>query len=119
MYETIAIKSTKNRQKAVRGGSWINNAQNARSAYRNQNGRDNRNNNLGFRFALSSMVQKKVAWIRQPNIATMDQIAVVWCARNYACPNCKAGAALVEGKCGMPYPRTPRIAPNFLHSFLL
>ncbi|MBF2052019.1 MAG: SUMF1/EgtB/PvdO family nonheme iron enzyme [Candidatus Sericytochromatia bacterium] len=32
-----------------RGGSWNNNARNARSAYRNNNTPDNRNNNLGFR----------------------------------------------------------------------
>lgn len=40
-------------KRAVRGGSWINNARNARSAYRNANERGNRNNNLGFRLALS------------------------------------------------------------------
>ncbi len=39
--------------RAVRGGSWINNARNVRSAYRNANPRDDRNNNLGFRLALS------------------------------------------------------------------
>ena len=38
----------------MRGGSWINDARNARSAYRNDNQRGNRNDNLGFRFALSS-----------------------------------------------------------------
>ena len=36
-----------------RGGSWNNNAQNCRSANRNNNNPDNRNNNLGFRLALS------------------------------------------------------------------
>jgi hypothetical protein len=101
MHETIAITCSKSRKKAVRGGSWINNAQNVRSAYRNNRHRGNRNNNIGFRFALSSMVQKMMAWIRQLNIATMDQMAIVWCAGNYVCPNRKAGAALVEGKCSM------------------
>ena len=33
----------------LRGGSWNNNADNARAAYRNNNTPDNRNNNLGFR----------------------------------------------------------------------
>ncbi|MBW4678036.1 MAG: SUMF1/EgtB/PvdO family nonheme iron enzyme [Desmonostoc geniculatum HA4340-LM1] len=33
----------------LRGGSWINNAQNCRSANRNSNARENRNNNVGFR----------------------------------------------------------------------
>ncbi|MEO0869916.1 MAG: SUMF1/EgtB/PvdO family nonheme iron enzyme [Cyanobacteria bacterium J06642_11] len=33
----------------MRGGSWINNPDNCRSAYRNNNDPDNRNNNIGFR----------------------------------------------------------------------
>ena len=33
----------------LRGGSWNNNPRNCRSAYRNNNSRDNRNNNIGFR----------------------------------------------------------------------
>ncbi len=35
----------------VRGGSWNDKAQNCRSAYRNRNHPDNRNDNLGFRCA--------------------------------------------------------------------
>ncbi|MDZ4762814.1 MAG: hypothetical protein SGJ21_17275 [Alphaproteobacteria bacterium] len=35
----------------IRGGSWNNNPQNLRSAQRNRNTPDNRNNNLGFRVA--------------------------------------------------------------------
>jgi len=38
----------------VRGGSWNNNAINARVANRNNNNPSNRNNNIGFRLALSS-----------------------------------------------------------------
>jgi len=37
--------------RVVRGGSWNNNPDNCRSANRNSNPADNRNNNLGFRFA--------------------------------------------------------------------
>lgn len=37
-----------------RGGGWDNNARNCRSAYRNRNWPENRNNNLGFRVARSS-----------------------------------------------------------------
>jgi len=36
-----------------RGGSWNNNPWNCRSANRNRNTPDNRNNNLGFRVALA------------------------------------------------------------------
>ena len=35
--------------RVVRGGSWNNNSRNARSAIRNRNAPDNRNNNIGFR----------------------------------------------------------------------
>jgi len=35
----------------LRGGSWNNNPRNRRSAYRNRNDTDNRNNNIGFRVA--------------------------------------------------------------------
>jgi hypothetical protein len=45
----------KNRR-VVRGGSWNNNQQNARAAYRNNNAPDNRNNNLGVRLACSSHI---------------------------------------------------------------
>jgi len=35
----------------LRGGSWINNGRNVRSAYRNMNDPSNRNDNIGFRLA--------------------------------------------------------------------
>ncbi|NUQ24869.1 MAG: SUMF1/EgtB/PvdO family nonheme iron enzyme [Saprospiraceae bacterium] len=35
--------------RVLRGGSWNNNAENCRVAYRNNNNPDNRNNNVGFR----------------------------------------------------------------------
>ncbi len=41
-----------------RGGSWNNNADNCRVANRNNNNADNRNNNLGFRLALSPIAHK-------------------------------------------------------------
>jgi hypothetical protein len=40
--------------RALRGGSWNNNANNARCANRNNNHPDNRNNNIGFRVAVST-----------------------------------------------------------------
>jgi hypothetical protein len=41
-----------------RGGSWNNNAANLRSANRNRNTPDNRNNNLGFRLASTRFCQR-------------------------------------------------------------
>ena len=38
-------------KRVIRGGSWNNNPRNCRSANRNRNAPDNRNNNLGFRVA--------------------------------------------------------------------
>ncbi|HKI19360.1 MAG TPA: SUMF1/EgtB/PvdO family nonheme iron enzyme [Isosphaeraceae bacterium] len=37
--------------RVIRGGSWNNDAQNVRAAYRNHNQPSNRNHNLGFRCA--------------------------------------------------------------------
>ncbi|WP_139218574.1 SUMF1/EgtB/PvdO family nonheme iron enzyme [Nitrosomonas aestuarii] len=39
--------------RVLRGGSWNNNARNVRSANRNRNEPDNRNNHIGFRLALA------------------------------------------------------------------
>ena len=46
------LKGTK---RVIRGGSWRNPAENCRSAIRNRNSPSNRNNNLGFRVARSSI----------------------------------------------------------------
>lgn len=46
---TADVRSGANR--VNRGGSWNNNAQNVRSANRNNNDPSNRNNNIGFRLA--------------------------------------------------------------------
>jgi len=43
--------------RVIRGGSWNNNARNARVSNRNNNTPDNRNNNLGFRLACNSKQQ--------------------------------------------------------------
>ena len=40
--------------RVLRGGSWNNNQDNARCAYRNNNHPQNRNNNIGFRCAKTS-----------------------------------------------------------------
>ncbi len=41
--------------RVLRGGSWINNGRNLRSANRNANEPDNRNDNIGFRLAGASL----------------------------------------------------------------
>ena len=45
----------------VRGGSWNNNRENARCAYRNNNHPGNRNNNLGFRVLCVSHIEQSFA----------------------------------------------------------
>jgi len=40
--------------RVIRGGSWNKNAENCSSSIRNNNDADNRNNNIGFRLAISS-----------------------------------------------------------------
>ena len=49
----------------VRGGSWNNNQDNARAAYRNNNTPDNRNTNIGFRVLLSSHIHHPRPGYRQ------------------------------------------------------
>jgi hypothetical protein len=45
----------------VRGGSFLNNARNCRSAYRNANEPGNRNQNLGFRLAAAHPLEESAA----------------------------------------------------------
>lgn len=47
------------RYRVVRGGSWNNKPRNVRSANRNRNEPDNRNNNIGFRLAQSARAAKR------------------------------------------------------------
>jgi hypothetical protein len=42
--------------RVLRGGSWNNNRNNARSAYRNRNNPDNRNNNVGLRLVVAHVL---------------------------------------------------------------
>ena len=42
--------------RALRGGSWNNNQDNARADYRNNNHPNNRNNNIGFRVVCSAPI---------------------------------------------------------------
>jgi len=47
------VKLEQGKRRVLRGGSWINNAGNLRSAQRNGNEPGNRNDNIGFRLALA------------------------------------------------------------------
>ena len=47
------VRVSSGERRVLRGGSWINQAQNLRSAYRNHNDPGNRNHNFGFRLALA------------------------------------------------------------------
>jgi len=48
-----------------RGGSWNNDADNARAANRNDNDPDNRNDNLGFRLASPGASRLPPRWVRR------------------------------------------------------
>jgi hypothetical protein len=48
----------------LRGGSWNNDGQNCRSANRNNNTPDNRNNNIGFRAVLAAARPVRLSVIR-------------------------------------------------------
>jgi len=62
---TIAGERPQASNRVNRGGSWNNNARNCRSANRNRNTPTNRNNNLGFRVALSSARGVDSLWAEQ------------------------------------------------------
>jgi hypothetical protein len=51
--------------RVLRGGSWINNQDNARADNRNHNHPDNRNNNIGFRVVCSSHIHLRPPECRQ------------------------------------------------------
>jgi hypothetical protein len=54
----------------LRGGSWINNGRNCRSANRNHNDPANRNNNYGFRLALAQ---------HAVGMGVQDQTLILFC----------------------------------------
>ena len=52
----LLVGCTGDDPRVLRGGSWNNNPENARSSNRNRNNPDNRNNNIGFRVLCSSHI---------------------------------------------------------------
>jgi len=50
VYPDLGLQGMKD-ARVLRGGSWINNGRNCRSAYRNWNDPGNRNHNIGFRLS--------------------------------------------------------------------
>ncbi|WMP17280.1 SUMF1/EgtB/PvdO family nonheme iron enzyme [Thiothrix lacustris] len=54
-------KGASDASRVLRGGSWNNKPRNLRSANRNNNTPDNRNNNVGFRAASPPLCQSPVA----------------------------------------------------------
>jgi len=56
----------------IRGGSWNNNATNARVSYRNNNTPGNINNNIGFRLACSS--KQRIDFEQTPNPISVKRV---------------------------------------------
>ncbi|MEM1009797.1 MAG: SUMF1/EgtB/PvdO family nonheme iron enzyme [Myxococcota bacterium] len=66
----------------LRGGSWINNAQNVRSAYRNNNDPTKRNNNIGFRCALA---HRQTGW----SVTEQNCLHAVFDCKTHCPPLCE------------------------------
>ncbi|OED43782.1 hypothetical protein AB833_03115 [Chromatiales bacterium (ex Bugula neritina AB1)] len=56
----------------LRGGSWINNGRNCRSAYRNHNEPDRRNNNVGFRLS-RELAQQNLCYCERATTDRFDR----------------------------------------------
>ncbi len=67
----VGDRSQAGAARVVRGGSWNNNGRNCRSAIRNRNEPDNRNDNLGFRLALAQ---------HAVGMGVNDQIVILTCS---------------------------------------
>ena len=59
----------------VRGGSWRNNQDNARAAYRNHNNPDNRNDNNGFRVVV---VRFSTPYLLSPKGMAFPNVPLPW-----------------------------------------
>jgi len=61
--------------RALRGGSWNNNQDNARAAYRNNNSPDNRNDNNGFRVVV---VRVSTPYLLSPKGMAFPNVPLPW-----------------------------------------
>jgi hypothetical protein len=80
------VRVSSGERRVLRGASWINEAQNLRSAYRNHDDPGNRNHNTGFRLALAR---------RGGGSCPMDQTLILSCRP--AGEKHRAGGVLVGG----------------------
>lgn len=71
--KTLFGASNQGSNRVNRGGSWNNNARNCRSANRDRNKPDNRNNNLGLRVALLPAQEEADAFLRSHRVVRVDR----------------------------------------------
>lgn len=74
-------RGEKQARRVLRGGSWINNARNCRSANRNANDPGNRDDNIGFRLArahrdVSEEPQEAQSRVRSAQVAMSGERSV-------------------------------------------
>ena len=72
----LASRASRYRRGVLRGGSWNNNPENARSANLKRNNPDNRNNNIGFRVLCSGGLTKSSRPERIENVAEGGDVRV-------------------------------------------
>ena len=87
--------------RVLRGGSWINNGRNCRSANRNNNSPDNANNNIGFRlaraqYAVGMSVNDQTFILSDWDNTRLAKNKASGCASNVSrsCMNARRGADL-------------------------
>lgn len=105
-------------QRVLRGGAWINNPENARSANRNRNNPDNRNNNRGFRVVCAShtpLVFQQTGMLRSPRSAECGETGGM--AR--VCPVSMVVRHRAHTKPGRPLGGSPRGAFSLPAFYLL
>jgi len=62
MWQTDCAWWRNGQNRVLRGGNWFNDERNMRSAYRNHNTADNRNDNIGLRLAGALRIGTTIGW---------------------------------------------------------